>query len=486
MEDMLAQVESLPARGRAFVDGEWRESESARTQEVLDPATGAHVGVVPAMGAADVDRAVEAAHRAFGAWRATPAKQRSVLLRRWHDLIGANLEPLARILTAEQGKPLSEARNELRQSQAYIEFFSEESRRLTGETIPANTTDRRLLVQREPLGVVGVIAPWNFPAAMIARKAGAALAAGCTVVAKPAAETPLSALALALLAEAAGFPAGVFNVVTGRGSEVGGAFTAHPLVRKISFTGSTPTGKQLARESADTLKHLSLELGGSAPLIVFDDADLDLAVRGAMASKFRNAGQTCVATNRIFVQRGVAEEFSRKLAEQAGALRVGSGMTEGTEIGPLINEGAAEGVVRMLDVARSQGARVLAGGERLTGAFVQPAVITDVSDEMDIVRSEIFGPIAPISVFDTTEEVIARANATVYGLSAYFYTNDYRRIIAVSEALEFGMVGVNESLTTTEVAPFGGVKDSGYGREGSHFGLEEYTQLKYVCIGGLR
>ncbi|MBK0417474.1 NAD-dependent succinate-semialdehyde dehydrogenase [Leucobacter sp. CSA1] len=485
MQDTLAQLESLPGRAEAYVDGTWRPSESGRTQAVLDPATGGEVGAVPAMTAPDVDRAVDAAHRAFGSWRKTTAKERSVLLRRWHDLIGEHLEPLARILTAEQGKPLQEARNEIRQSQAYIEFFSEETRRLYGETIPANTGDRRLLVQREPLGVVGVIAPWNFPAAMIARKAGAALAAGCTVVAKPAAETPLSALALAVLAEAAGIPAGVFNVVTGRGGEIGGAFTAHPLVRKISFTGSTPTGKHLARESADTLKHLSLELGGSAPFIVFDDADVELAVRGVLASKFRNAGQTCVATNRVFVQRGIAEEFSRRFAEETEKLTVGPGVEDGIQIGPLINEGAAEDVGRMLETARSQGARVLAGGERLTGAFVQPTVIADVSDDMDIVRSEIFGPIAPISVFDDTEEAIARANDTVYGLAAYFYTNDYRRIVRVSEGLEFGMVGVNESLTTTEVAPFGGVKDSGYGREGSHFGLEEYTQLKYICVGGL-
>ena len=485
MQDILAQLESLPDRAEAYVDGTWRPSESGRTLQVLDPATGSETGAVPAMTASDVDRAIDAAHRAFGSWRTSTAKERSVLLRRWHDLIGEHLEPLARILTAEQGKPLPEARNEIRQSQAYIEFFSEETRRLYGETIPANTGDRRLLVQREPLGVVGVIAPWNFPAAMIARKAGAALAAGCTVVAKPAAETPLSALALAVLAEAAGIPAGVFNVVTGRGGEIGGAFTAHPLVRKISFTGSTPTGKHLARESADTLKHLSLELGGSAPFIVFDDADVELAVRGVLASKFRNAGQTCVATNRIFVQRGIAEEFTRRLAEETARLRVGPGTQDGTQIGPLINAGAAEDVGRMLETARSQGARVLAGGDRLAGAFVQPTVIADVTDDMDIVRSEIFGPIAPVSVFDDTEEAIVRANDTVYGLAAYFYTNDYRRIVRVSEGLEFGMVGVNEALTTTEVAPFGGVKDSGYGREGSHFGLEEYTQLKYICVGGL-
>ncbi|UOQ56848.1 NAD-dependent succinate-semialdehyde dehydrogenase [Leucobacter allii] len=485
MRNTLEQLERLADGAVTLIDGAWVPSGSGRTREVLDPANGERVGIVPEMDAADVDRAVEAAHAAFGAWRTTTAKERSVLLRRWHDLIGVHLDALAALLTAEQGKPLAEAANELRQSQAYIEFFAEECRRLTGETIPANTNDRRLLVQREPLGVVGVIAPWNFPAAMIARKAAAALAAGCTVVVKPAAETPLSALALAVLAEAAGIPAGVLNVVTGRGGEIGAAITAHPLVRKISFTGSTPTGKRLARESAETLKHLSLELGGSAPLIVFDDADVELAVRGALASKFRNAGQTCVATNRIFVQRGVAEEFTRRLAEEAARLSVGPGTEAGVQIGPLINEGAAAAVREMLETARAQGATVLTGGERLAGAFVQPAVVADVSDDMELVRAEIFGPIAPVSVFDDAEEAIRRANATPYGLSAYFYTTDYRRIVRVSEALEFGMVGVNETLTTTEVAPFGGIKDSGYGREGSHYGLEEYTQLKFVCIGGL-
>ncbi len=485
MSDVRSRLEAVFALNSGFIGGEWTAGGSGRTIEVLDPASGERIGATPAMDARDVDRAVGVAHEAFREWRRTSAKERSVLLRRWRDLLEEHVETLARILTLEQGKPLQEARNETLQSMAYIEFFAEECRRLYGETIPANTRDRRLLVQREPLGVVGVISPWNFPSAMIGRKAGAALAAGCTVVAKPAAETPLSALALAILAEEAGIPAGVFNVVTGSGGELGAAFTANPLVTKISFTGSTPVGKRLARESADTLKHLSLELGGSAPFIVFDDADLELAVRGAMASKFRNAGQTCVATNRIFVQRGIADAFATRFAEEVRALRVGSGVEDGVQIGPLINESAAAQVSEMVSRAREQGAEVVVGDDPRTGAFVQPTVVTGVTDEMDLVNHEIFGPIAPISVFDTDDEVIERANATPYGLSSYFYTNDYRRIVRVSESLQYGMVGVNESLTTTEVAPFGGIKDSGYGREGSHYGLEEYTQLKFICIGGL-
>ncbi|CAG7608803.1 NAD-dependent succinate-semialdehyde dehydrogenase [Leucobacter soli] len=485
MSDVRSRLEAVFTLNSGSIGGEWVPSESGRTAEVRNPATGEVIATTPMMTAADVDRAVDVAQEAFLEWRKTSAKERSVLLRRWRDLLEEHVETLARILTLEQGKPLQEARNETLQSVAYIEFFAEECRRLYGETIPANTRDRRLLVQREPLGVVGVISPWNFPSAMIGRKAGAALAAGCTVVAKPAAETPLSALALAILAEEAGIPAGVFNVVTGSGGELGAAFTANPLVRKISFTGSTAVGKRLARESADTLKHLSLELGGSAPFIVFDDADIERAVAGVLASKFRNAGQTCVATNRIFVQRGVADEFARRFAEEVGRLRVGAGIEDGTQIGPLINEGAANQVSGMIERAREQGAEIVVGGDARAGAFVQPTVVLGVSDDMDLVNHEIFGPVAPISIFDTEEEVIARANSTVYGLSAYFYTNDYRRIVRVGEALEFGMVGVNESLTTTEVAPFGGVKDSGYGREGSHFGLEEYTQIKYLCIGGL-
>ena len=485
MSDIRARLSEVFSLNSGYIGGEWTSGESNRSISVTNPATGAVIGSTPAMTSNDVDSAVEAAHEAFQEWRKTSAKERSVLLRRWRDLLETHLEQLAEILTLEQGKPLQEARNETRQSIAYIEFFAEECRRLYGETIPANTRDRRLLVQREALGVVGVIAPWNFPSAMIGRKAGAALAAGCTVVAKPAAETPLSALALALLAEEAGIPPGVFNVVTGSGGELGGAFTAHPQVKKISFTGSTPVGKRLARESADTLKHLSLELGGSAPFIVFDDADIELALTGVMASKFRNAGQTCVATNRIFVQRGIAEAFGRRFAEEVARLQVGNGMDAGVEIGPLINDGAAQTVSSMVARAREQGAQVLVGGDTMQGAFVRPTVVANVSDEMDLVNHEIFGPIAPLSVFDTEEEVLRRANATPYGLSSYFYTNDYRRIVRVSESLEFGMVGVNESLTTTEVAPFGGVKDSGYGREGSHYGLEEYTQLKFVCIGGL-
>lgn len=486
MTDVRARLQAVLSLGKGAIGGEWVASENGRTHEVLNPASGEVIATVAHMTQADVGRAVDCAHDAFVSWRKTSAKERSVMLRKWRDLIEQHVEELAQILTLEQGKPLQEARNEVRQSIAYIEFFSEECRRLYGETIPANTTDRRLMVQREPVGVVGVISPWNFPSAMIGRKAGAALAAGCTVVVKPAAETPVSALALAVLAEEAGIPAGVFNVVTGSGSELGEAFTANPKVRKISFTGSTPVGKRLARESADTLKHLSLELGGSAPFIVFADADLELAVKGVMASKFRNAGQTCVATNRIFVHADVAEKFTAILSHAVAALKVGNGLDEGVEIGPLINEGAAHTVRSMIEQAQVQGAHVVgSSNEKDTGAFVQPTIVLDVEDDMDLVNFEIFGPVAPVSVFTSTDEVIRRANATPYGLASYFYTNDYRRIVTVSESLEFGMVGVNESLTTTEVAPFGGIKDSGYGREGSHYGLEEYTQLKFICIGGL-
>jgi succinate-semialdehyde dehydrogenase/glutarate-semialdehyde dehydrogenase len=423
--------------------------------------------------------------RHFRPGAAAPPRTEDNCCGRWAQLISENVEELALIMTREQGKPLRESRNELNQSQAYLEFFAEEGKRLYGQTIPANTTDRRLMVQREPIGVVGVIAPWNFPSAMIARKAGAALAAGCTVVAKPALETPLSAIALAELADQAGIPAGVFNVVTGKGSQIGKAFTSDPRIRKISFTGSTAVGKQLARESSDSLKQLSLELGGSAPFIVFDDADLDLAVAGALSNKFRNAGQTCVAINRVFVQRGVAEEFTARLVKEVQRLKVGEGVDEQNQIGPLINADAASGVSAMLDRAREQGASVLVGGGSLGGSYVQPAVVANVTDDMDLVNAEIFGPVAPVSVFDTEEEAITRANSTPYGLAAYVYTRDYRRVISAGENLQFGMVGINESLTTTEVAPFGGVRESGYGREGSHFGLEEYTNLKYVCMGGL-
>jgi succinate-semialdehyde dehydrogenase / glutarate-semialdehyde dehydrogenase len=472
-------------RWQAYVGGQWVDAADGATTPVTNPATGATIAHVPAMSEVDVTAAIAAARTAQQEWRARPARERCRLLRAWFDEVVAHTEELAAVLTREQGKPLREARAEIGQAASYLEWFAEEGRRAYGDTIPANTGDRRLLVLREPVGVVAIITPWNFPAAMITRKAAAALAAGCTVVVKPAEETPLTALALAELGAKVGIPPGVVNVVTGPGPRLGKVLTASADVRKISFTGSTEVGKLLARDSAQTLKRLSLELGGNAPLIVFDDADLELAVRGAIAGKFRNCGQTCVAANRIYVARAVADEFLRAFADAAADLRVGHGDDESTDIGPLINDQALSAMELLVEQAEADGAKLVLGGHRKGGLFFEPTILTDVADTATITRGEIFGPIAPVSIFDTVDEVVERANSTPYGLAAYFYTRDLARAIAVSEALEFGMVGINESLVATEVAPFGGIKDSGYGREGSHLGLDEYLSVKYVCVGGL-
>jgi len=440
--------------------------------------------VVPSMTREDTRRAIAAAAAAWRPWRELTAGERAQILRRWHKLMLANLEDLAQLMTAEQGKPLSESRGEIEYAASFIEWFAEEGRRVYGDTIPQHQPDKRILVLKQPVGVCAAITPWNFPAAMITRKAGAALAAGCTLVVKPAAETPLSALALAELGARAGIPAGVLNVVTGRALVIGGELTANPAVRKLSFTGSTEVGRLLMRQCADTVKKLSLELGGNAPFIVFDDADLDAAVEGAVQSKYRNTGQTCVCANRILVQEGVYEAFSARLAERVGRLKVGVGTDAGVEQGPLINVGALEKVEDHVQDAVQRGARVLVGGSRhpLGGTFYQPTVLADVTPDMRVAAEETFGPVAPLFRFRTEADAVRMANDTEYGLAAYFFSRDIGRVWRVSEQLEYGIVGVNSGLVSTAVAPFGGVKQSGIGREGSRYGIEEYLELKYVCL----
>ncbi|MFM8450003.1 MAG: NAD-dependent succinate-semialdehyde dehydrogenase [Haliscomenobacter sp.] len=470
----------------AFVDGIWVSRDAASSYAVRNPATGEQLALVPDLGEAEAVEAIEAAHRAFPAWRALAAGVRAALLRKWFDLMIAHQEDLARILTAEQGKPLAEARGEIRYGASFIEWFGEEARRVYGDIVPGHEADKRILVMKQPVGVAGIITPWNFPNAMIARKVGPALAAGCTVVIKPAESTPLSALAMAVLAERAGFPPGVINVLTGQHpAAIGSVLTSHPLVRKISFTGSTRVGKMLMAQSAGTMKRLSLELGGNAPFIVFEDADLDAAVAGAIASKYRNAGQTCVCANRIFVQEGIASQFTEKLAAATARLVVGDGMDEQTSIGPLINQPALQKVERLIADAVDKGATLVCGGARhaLGGTFYQPTILTGIHSGMALAKEEIFGPVAPIFVFKTEEEAISMANHTEYGLAAYFYGNDIRRIFRVAEALEYGMVGVNTGMVSTAVAPFGGIKESGFGREGGSYGIDEYLDVKYVCLG---
>jgi len=471
-------------RTRCYIDGEWRDAADGRRLEVRNPATGEIIGSVPNMGAAETRAAIEAANAAWPAWRAKTAKERAAILRKWYELMLAHLEDLAVLMTAEQGKPLVEARGEIQYAAAFIEWFAEEAKRVYGETIPATQGNRRIVVLRQPVGVCAAITPWNFPSAMITRKAAPALAAGCTMVVKPAPQTPFSALALAELAERAGVPKGVFSVVTGDAQPIGEEMTTNPLVRKFSFTGSTATGKILLKQCASTVKKTSMELGGNAPFIVFDDADLDAAADGALASKYRNAGQTCVCANRIYVQSGVYEAFAEKLAERVRRLKVGNGMEEGTNIGPLINEAALAKTEDHIADALAKGARVVCGGKRhaLGGLFYEPTVLADVNSSMKVTREETFGPVAPLYRFDTEEEVIRMANDTEYGLAAYFYTRDLSRAWRVSEALEYGMVGVNAGLISSEVAPFGGVKESGLGREGSHLGIEEYLEVKYIGI----
>jgi succinate-semialdehyde dehydrogenase/glutarate-semialdehyde dehydrogenase len=472
-------------REQCYIDGGWVDADQGQSIEVCDPATGERIARVPNMGAAETRRAIDAAERAWKPWRDLTAGARGSFLRRWHDLVRAHQEDLACIMTAEQGKPLAESRGEIAYAASFIEWFAEEGRRVYGDLIPPHQADKRILVLKQPVGVCAAITPWNFPAAMITRKAGAALAAGCTLVVKPAAEAPLSALALAVLAERAGIPPGVFSVVTGEAVSIGGELTRNPVVRKLSFTGSTAVGRLLMRQCADTLKKLSLELGGNAPFIVFDDADSDAAVEGAMQSKYRNTGQTCVCANRILVQDGIYDAFAERLAARVAELRVGPGNDEGVSQGPLISGEALKKVEAHIADALAKGARVITGGGRheLGGTFFQPTVLRDVTPAMRIASEETFGPVAPLFRFRTEADAVDMANDTEYGLAAYFYSRDLSRVWRVSEALEYGMVGVNTGLISTPIAPFGGVKQSGLGREGSRHGIDEYLEMKYVCIG---
>jgi succinate-semialdehyde dehydrogenase / glutarate-semialdehyde dehydrogenase len=475
-------------RERAFIAGVWVAADSGATVDIHDPATGEKIAAVPDMGVAETRRAIEAASAAWPAWRGLTAKQRGAILRQWFDLIVAHADDLAMLMTREQGKPLTEARGEAMYAASFVEWFAEEAKRTYGDVIPQTIAGQRLIVLKQPIGVCAAITPWNFPAAMITRKVAPALAAGCPVVVKPAEQTPLTALALADLAERAGFPAGVFNLVTGSAASaplIGGELTSNPIVRKLSFTGSTEIGRLLMAQCAPTLKKISLELGGNAPFIVFDDADVDAAVAGAIASKYRNAGQTCVCANRLLVQDGVYEEFARKLAAQVGALKVGAGIETGVTQGPLIDAAALAKVEAHVADAVAKGARVLTGGRRHArgGTFFEPTVLADVTPAMRCAREETFGPVAPIFKFQDEAEAIALANATEYGLAGYFYARDLGRVWRVAEALEYGMVGVNVGLIANEVAPFGGVKQSGIGREGSKYGIEEYLETKYVCMG---
>ncbi|WP_022727193.1 NADP-dependent succinate-semialdehyde dehydrogenase [Fodinicurvata sediminis] len=474
-------------RQEAYINGEWVGADSGKTSEVTNPATSDVLGTIPYMGANETRRAIEAANKAWPAWRAKTAKERAGILRKWFDLVMENQEDLATLMTVEQGKPLAEARGEIAYGASFIEWFSEEARRIYGDVIPAHQSDKRIMVIKQPIGVVGAITPWNFPNAMITRKAAPALAAGCPIVLKPAEQTPYSALALAELAERAGIPAGIFNVVTGKASDIGGEMTSNKTVRKLSFTGSTEVGKLLMRQSADSIKKLSLELGGNASFIVFDDADLDAAVEGAMMSKFRNTGQTCVCANRIYVQDGVYDAFAAKFGEKIKSLKVGYGLEDGVAQGPLIDQPALEKVEEHVSDAVSKGAEVKVGGKRheLGGTFFEPTLMTGVTRQMKVAEEETFGPVAPLFRFKTEEEVIEQANDTPFGLASYFYARDVGRIWRVGEGLETGIVGINTGIISTEVAPFGGVKESGLGREGSKYGIEDFLEMKYLCVGGI-
>src|SRR5882757_5942216 len=474
-------------RELGYIDGSWIAADSGGTLPVQNPATAAKLGVIPNMGTEETRRAIAAAAKALPLWAARTAKDRSVIMRRWFDLMLANQDDLAVLMTAERGKPLAESKGEIAYAAAFIEWFAEEGKRLYGDIIPGHQADKRILVLRQPVGVVAAITPWNFPSAMITRKAGPALAAGCTLVLKPATQTPYSALALAELADRAGIPKGVFNIVTGSATAIGGEMTTNPTVRKVTFTGSTDVGKKLMVQCAGTVKKLSLELGGNAPFIVFDDADLDAAVQGALASKYRNTGQTCVCANRLLVQEGVYEEFSEKLAAAVGKLRVGDGLAGVTDQGPLIDANAVAKVEEHIADAVSKGASVVLGGKRhaLGGTFFEPTILTGMTSQMLIAREETFGPIAPLFKFHTEAQAIAMANDTEFGLAAYLYTRDLARSWRVSEAIEYGIVGLNTGIISTEVAPFGGVKESGTGREGSKYGILDYTELKYICVGGV-
>ncbi|KAF1023499.1 MAG: Glutarate-semialdehyde dehydrogenase DavD [Paracidovorax wautersii] len=485
---MLTLKNPALLRQQAYLDGQWVDADDGATLAVTNPATGQTIAHVPLLGAAETRRAIEAARRAWPAWRQLTAKARAAVLRRWHDLMLAHADDLAALMTAEQGKPLAEARGEIVYAASFIEWLAEEGKRVHGDTLASPAADKRIVATKEPIGVCAAITPWNFPAAMITRKAGPALAAGCPMVLKPAESTPLSALALAVLAEEAGVPPGVFSVLTGDPKAIGGEMTANPTVRKLTFTGSTEVGRLLFRQSADTVKKLSLELGGNAPFIVFDDADLDAAVEGAMASKFRNAGQTCVCANRLYVQDGVYDAFAEKLAAAVRRLKVGNGTEPGVEQGPLIDDKAVRKVREHIADAVAKGATVLVGGQphALGGTFFEPTVVTGATADMQFAREETFGPLAPLFRFKTDEDVIALANDTEFGLASYFYSRDIQRIWHVAEQLEYGMVGINTGLISNEVAPFGGVKQSGLGREGSHYGIDDYLVIKYLCLGGMR
>jgi len=469
-------------RQQAFINGEWLDADSGQTIKVTNPATGEVIGTVPKMGTAETRRAIEAADKALPAWRALTAKERSAKLRRWFELMIENQDDLARLMTTEQGKPLAEAKGEIAYAASFIEWFAEEAKRVYGDTIPGHQPDKRLIVIKQPIGVTAAITPWNFPAAMITRKAGPALAAGCTMVLKPASQTPYSALALVELANRAGIPAGVLSVVTGSAGEVGGELTGNALVRKLSFTGSTEIGRQLMQECAKDIKKVSLELGGNAPFIVFDDADLDKAVEGAIISKYRNNGQTCVCANRIYVQDGVYDAFAEKLKAAVAKLKIGNGLEDGTTTGPLIDGKAVAKVQEHIEDAVSKGAKVLSGGKLIEGNFFEPTILVDVPKTAAVAKEETFGPLAPLFRFKDEAEVIAMSNDTEFGLASYFYARDMSRVFRVAEALEYGMVGINTGLISNEVAPFGGIKASGLGREGSKYGIEDYLEIKYLCI----
>ncbi|MDT3718999.1 NADP-dependent succinate-semialdehyde dehydrogenase [Pseudomonas oryzihabitans] len=472
-------------RQQAYVDGAWIDADSGDSVKVDNPATGETLGTIPKLGRAETKRAIDAANRALPAWRALTAKERSAKLRRWYELMIENQDDLGRLMTLEQGKPLAEAKGEIAYAASFIEWFAEEAKRIYGDTIPGHQADKRILVIKQPIGVTAAITPWNFPTAMITRKAGPALAAGCTMVIKPASQTPYSALALAELAERAGIPKGVLSVVTGSATEIGAELTENPIVRKISFTGSTEIGAKLMEQSAPTIKKLSLELGGNAPFIVFDDADLDKAVEGAIASKYRNAGQTCVCVNRLYIQDGVYDAFAEKFKAAVAKLKVGNGLEEGVTIGPLIDAKAAAKVKEHIDDAVSQGAKVIAGGKAHAngGSYFEPTILAEVPRSAKVSKEETFGPLAPLFRFKDEAEVIELANDTEFGLASYFYARDLSRVFRVAEALEYGMVGINTGLISNEVAPFGGVKASGLGREGSKYGIEDYLEIKYLCLG---
>lgn len=474
-------------KNQAYIDGQWVDSDDGSTFSVTNPANGESIAEVASCGTAETKRAIEAAGAAMISWRARSAKERTATLRKWFNLMMDAQEDLAQILTAEQGKPLAEARGEVAYGANYIEWFAEEAKRIYGDTIPAPSGDKRIVVIKQPVGVVACITPWNFPNAMLTRKIAPALAAGCTVVCKPASATPLSALAFVELAERAGVPAGVINIVAGRTSEIGNEMTSNPVVRKLTFTGSTPVGKKLMAACSETVKRTSMELGGNAPFIVFDDADLDSAVANAIICKFRNAGQTCVCANRILVQEGIYDQFVERLVAATAELKIGEGTADGVVMGPLITEGAANDVLEFIDDAVANGANVAVGGNRsdLGSCFIEPTVLTNVNDSMRVFREEIFGPVAPLFKFKTEEEAIAMANDTEFGLACYFFSRDVGRIWRVAEGLEYGIVGINEGIISNEMAPFGGVKESGQGREGSKYGLDDYLEIKYMCIGGV-